>query len=219
MESNNKMSRLLRFMKPNILEAGVDEVARGCLAGPVVAAAVVWNPELENIFNIKIPDIKDSKKLNPEQRLEYSNFIKNYALDYNIAFISEKEIDEINIRNATFKAMHKALSGLIIEPEHLLIDGNSFKPFIADSFNKEIDFTTVVKGDNKYLSIACASILAKVARDEYIINLVNQDSSLEKYGWRKNNAYGTKDHTEAIKKYGITKHHRKTFGICKNYIL
>ena len=211
------MTRLLRFMKPNIIEAGIDEVARGCLVGPVVAAAVIWNPELENIFNIKIPDIKDSKKLKPEIRKQYSDFIKNYALDYNIAFVSEKEIDNINILNATFKAMHKAISGLTIQPEHLIIDGNSFKPFTADSFNKVIDYSTVVKGDNKYLSIACASILAKVARDDYIYNLVDNDPSLEKYGWKKNNAYGTKDHIEAIKKYGISEHHRKTFGICKEY--
>lgn len=211
------MTRLLRFMKPNILEAGIDEVARGCLVGPVVAAAVIWNPELENIFNISIPDIKDSKKLKPEVRKQYSDFIKSYALDYNIAFVSEKEIDNINILNATFSAMHKAISGLTIQPEHLIIDGNSFKPFVADRFNKQIDYTTVVKGDNKYLSIACASILAKVARDEYIYNLVDNDPSLEKYGWKKNNAYGTKDHIDAIKKYGITEHHRKTFGICKEY--
>ena len=211
------MTRLLRFLKPNILEAGIDEVARGCLVGPVVAAAVIWNPELENIFNIKIPDIKDSKKLKPEIRKQYSDFIKSYALDYNIAFVSEKEIDNINILNATFKAMHKAISGLTIQPEHLIIDGNSFKPFISDSFNKEIDYTTVIKGDDKYLSIACASILAKVARDEYIYNLVDNEPSLEKYGWKKNNAYGTKDHIDAIKKHGITEHHRKTFGICKEY--
>lgn len=211
------MTRLLRFMKSNILEAGIDEVARGCLVGPVVAAAVIWNPELENIFNIKIPEIKDSKKLKPNIRKQYSDFIKSYALDYNIAFVNEKDIDEINILNATFKAMHKAISGLTLQPEHLIIDGNSFKPFIADKFNRQIDYTTVVKGDDKYLSIACASILAKVARDEYIHNLVDNDPSLEKYGWKKNNAYGTKDHIEAIKKYGITKHHRKTFGICKEY--
>jgi ribonuclease HII len=204
-------------MKPNILEAGIDEVARGCLVGPVVAAAVIWNPELENIFNISIPDIKDSKKLKPEVRKQYSDFIKSYALDYNIAFVSEKEIDNINILNATFSAMHKAIAGLTIQPEHLIIDGNSFKPFVADRFNRKIDYTTVVKGDDKYLSIACASILAKVARDEYIYNLVDNDPSLEKYGWKKNNAYGTKDHIESIKKYGITEHHRKTFGICKEY--
>ena len=139
------MTRLLRFLKPNILEAGIDEVARGCLVGPVVAAAVIWNPELENIFNIKIPDIKDSKKLKPEIRKQYSDFIKSYALDYNIAFVSEKEIDNINILNATFKAMHKAISGLTIQPEHLIIDGNSFKPFTADSFNKVIDYSTTIE--------------------------------------------------------------------------
>lgn len=211
------MTRLLRFMKPNILEAGIDEVARGCLAGPVVAAAVIWNPELEKILNIDIPNIKDSKKLKPNVRKEYSEFIKSYALDYNIAFVSEKEIDNVNILNATHMAMHKAINGLTIKPEHLIIDGNSFKPFVIDSFNRYIDYSTVIKGDDKYLSIACASILAKVARDEYIYNLVDNDKSLEKYGWKTNNAYGTKDHLEAIKKYGITKHHRKTFGICKEF--
>lgn len=153
------MTRLLRFMKPNILEAGIDEVARGCLAGPVVAAAVIWNPELEKILNIDIPNIKDSKKLKPEVRKEYSEFIKSYALDYNIAFVSEKEIDNVNILNATHMAMHKAINGLTIKPEHLIIDGNSFKPFVADSFNRHIDYSTVIKGDDKYLSIACASIL------------------------------------------------------------
>jgi len=211
------MTRLLRFMRPNILEAGIDEVARGCLAGPVVAAAVIWNPELEKILNINIPNIKDSKKLKPTVRKEYSEFIKSYALDYNIAFVSEKEIDDVNILNATHMAMHKAINGLTIKPEHLIIDGNSFKPFAYDSFNKYLDYSTVIKGDNKYLSIACASILAKVARDEYIYNLVDNDKNLEKYGWKTNNAYGTKDHIDAIKKYGITKHHRKTFGICKEF--
>jgi len=204
-------------MRPNILEAGIDEVARGCLAGPVVAAAVIWNPELEKILNINIPNIKDSKKLKPTVRKEYSEFIKSYALDYNIAFVSEKEIDDVNILNATHMAMHKAINGLTIKPEHLIIDGNSFKPFAYDSFNKYLDYSTVIKGDNKYLSIACASILAKVARDEYIYNLVDNDKNLEKYGWKTNNAYGTKDHIDAIKKYGITKHHRKTFGICKEF--
>ena len=211
------MTRLLRFMKPNIIEAGIDEVARGCLVGPVVAAAVIWNPELENIFNIKIPDIKDSKKLKPEIRKQYSDFIKNYALDYNIAFVSEKEIDNINILNATFKAMHKAISGLTIQPEHLIIDGNSFKPFTADSFNKVIDYSTVVKGDNKYLSIACASILAKVYHDEYIHKLCEDEPELNRYDWTNNMCYGTETHINAIKKYGLSKYHRRTFGICKEY--
>lgn len=211
------MSKLLRFITQNRLEAGVDEVARGCLAGPVVAAAVIWNPDLEKIFNIEIPDIKDSKKLRPSIRKDYSNFIKEYAIDYNIAFVSENDIDKMNIRQATFKAMNQAINGLTVEPEHLLIDGNSFEYNISDTNTKNIDYTTVVKGDNKYLSIACASILAKVARDEYIINLVNNNPELEKYGWRTNNAYGTKDHIKAIKRFGISKYHRKTFGICKNY--
>jgi len=211
------MSKLLKYMKPDSLEAGIDEVARGCLAGPVVAAAVIWNPELETLLNIKIPDIKDSKKLKSNVRKEYSNFIKEYAIDYSIGFVSEKVIDDINIRKATFKAMHKAIDGLTVEPDHLIIDGNAFEPCMSNTFNTNIDFTTVVKGDNKYLSIACASILAKVARDEYIIQLVEQQSELEKYGWRTNNSYGTKDHIKAIKQYGITKHHRRTFGICKDY--
>jgi ribonuclease HII len=211
------MSKLLRYMIKNRLEAGIDEVARGCLAGPVVAAAVIWNPDLEKTLGVKIPDIKDSKKLKPSVREEYSSFIKFYAIDYHISFVSEKDIDEMNIRKATFKAMHQAINGLTVEPEHLLIDGNSFESYISDTFNSDIKYSTVVKGDNKYLSIACASILAKVARDDYIIDLVNNNPELEKYGWRKNNAYGTKDHINAIKKYGITEHHRKTFGICKEY--
>lgn len=206
------MTRLKHFFKKGILEVGVDEVARGCLAGRVYAAAVIWNPDFEKNTGIKIPDIKDSKKIKPELREEYADFIKYYAIDYGIGWVDEKEIDEINIRNASFKAMKKALDNLKIIPECILIDGNSFNGY------NDIKYECIVKGDNKILSIAMASILAKTSRDKYIIDLVNENPSLKKYGWIENASYGTEQHINAIKKYGITEYHRKTFGICKKIL-
>lgn len=205
------MTNLKLFFKKNIIEVGVDEVARGCLAGRVYAAAVIWNPNFEEKTGIKIPDIKDSKKIKPQLRDEYSEFIKKYADDYGIGWVDEKEIDKINIRNASFKAMHLALDNLKLKPTFILVDGNGFNKY------KDIDHECIIKGDNTYLSIAMASILAKTSRDNYIKQLVLENPYLNKYGWSENNAYGTKKHIDAIKKYGITKYHRRTFGICKNY--
>ena len=206
------MTSLKHFFKKNIIEVGVDEVARGCLAGRVYAAAVIWNPNFENKTGIKIPDIKDSKKLKPELRREYAEFIKAYADDYGIGWVDEKEIDEINIRNAAFKAMHKAIDNLkTVKPEFILVDGNGFNKY------NNLEHECIVKGDNKYLSIAMASILAKTSRDNYIKELVENNPYLNRYEWLDNNSYGTKKHLDAIRKYGITKYHRKTFGICKDY--
>jgi ribonuclease HII len=201
---------LKRYHTINKLEVGVDEVARGCLVGRVYAAAVIWNPKLE-FFEIKIPDIKDSKKLNKKKRKELRTFIEKYAIEYSIGWVDEKEIDEINIRNATYKAMHIALDKLKNKPDLILVDGNYFPKY------KDIDFECIIKGDNQYLSIAAASILAKTYRDEYIDELIEQNPELEKYNWSKNSGYSTKDHINSIKKYGITDYHRKTFGICKTY--
>lgn len=202
---------LKHFLKAGVLEVGLDEVARGCLAGRVYAAAVIWNPYLEKQFKYKIPNITDSKKLTHEKRVKYRNFIEKYAVDYGVGWVDEKEIDKINIRNASMKAMHIALDNLNFKPEHIIVDGNYFADY------KNIPYECVVKGDSKYYSIAAASILAKVYRDEYLARLIDCEPELEKYGWRKNNSYGSQEHLDAINKYGITKYHRQTFGICKKY--
>jgi ribonuclease HII len=205
-------------LNENIIEAGLDEVARGCLFGRVYAAVVIWNENIKeneikypNLTNNKL-QIKDSKKLNREQRNKLKIYIEKNAVEFAIGWASVEEIDKINIRNATFLAMHRALDKLKVTPLHLIVDGNYFKPY------KEIQHTCIIKGDDKYKSIAAASILAKVYHDNYIIELINEEPDLEKYGLINNMGYGTKKHIEAIIKYGITKHHRKTFGICKKYV-
>ena len=183
------------------LEVGIDEVARGCLAGPVFVAAVIWPKDLEcEIQN----EIKDSKKLSRKKR----KYLREYK--------DNNYIDKFNILNSTHKAMHEALNNLNITLELILVDGNSFKPYYQN--NELIENVCIIEGDNKYLPIACASILAKEYHDEYIKNLVSNDSSLEVYDWENNMCYGTKKHIEAISNHGLTKYHRKTFGICSSYI-
>lgn len=190
------MSLKLHFDEKNDYECGVDEAGAGPLMGPVFAAAVIWN--------VDCPQLNDSKKLTPKKRKELSEYIKANATDWAIYQIDEKEIDEINILQARIKAMHKAIGNLELVDfiELLLIDGNRFTPYF------EIPFEMVVKGDSKYQSIAAASILAKVAHDEYILQL---HEKYPMYGWDKNMGYGTKAHREAIQKYGATPFHRKTF--------
>jgi len=195
------------------LEVGIDEVARGCLAGPVFSAAVIWpkdlNCEIEN-------QIKDSKKISKQKRTRLKDYIEYNAIDFSVAQIDNTIIDKYNILNATHMAMHEALNNLNVVPELILVDGNSFKPYYYK--DELIDHICIVEGDNKYISIACASILAKVYHDEYIETLLQTDSELHKYGWVSNMCYGTKIHLEAIKEHGISKYHRKTFGICAEYI-
>ena len=198
------------------IEAGIDEVARGCLLGRVYTCAVIWNKE--NDDDIDHPVMKDSKKFTREKREEMSEYVKNYALDYCVSYNDENKIDEINILNATFDSMHKSLDGLNIDVDNILVDGNRFKPYI----NKEGNFVPHIcfeKGDTKYYAIAAASIIAKVEHDKYIRELCNEYPELnEKYDLLSNMGYGTEKHIEGIKKYGISKFHRKTFGICKNYV-
>ena len=192
----------------DIIEAGVDEAGRGPLFGRVYAAAVVLNPEMEYDNNM----IKDSKKISKKNLPLAEMYVKNTALDWAVAYSSEQRIDEINILHATQEAMHKALDKLNVRPEFLLVDGNYFKPYKNTSCN------CVVKGDDTYYSIAAASILAKTARDKYIEELCLENEELdERYGIRTNMGYGARKHIEGIKMYGISKWHRKTFGICKNY--
>jgi ribonuclease HII len=163
-----------------------------------------------------IDKIKDSKKIKATQRNEVAEFIKNYAIDYQVMFSDERTIEEINIRNANFKNMHNALNNLKIKPQHIIVDGNSFPEYCYPSdTSSQISHTCIVKGDNKYISIAAASILAKTSRDDYILDLVKQYPDLEKYGLKNNFGYSTPKHIKAIKTHGPSQYHRKTFGVCK----
>jgi len=200
------------FKDSELLEAGVDEVARGCLAGPVYAAAVIWPKELDLEETITL---RDSKKLSKRKREEMKDYIEATALDFSVAFEPPETIDKINILNASISAMHKAVDGLNIMPESLLIDGNKFKPYVRNG--DLIPHECFVKGDDLYQSISAASILAKVYHDNYITELCEKQPELDIYDWKKNMCYGTKIHLDAIKNNGITPYHRKTFGICREY--
>lgn len=206
------------YLNPDDIEAGCDEAGRGCLVGRVYAAAVIWPkyiPE-EVMREIDFSLIRDSKRLTEKRRMKAVEIIKRYAIAWAVAYEDERTIDEINILQAAYSAMHKAIRKLDVKPNSLLIDGNYFIPYM----NAEKDIVphvTITKGDNKYISIAAASILAKVYRDEYITELYHSDPSFEPYEWHKNKSYGTKKHIEAIKKYGVTPHHRLSFGICKQW--
>ena len=180
------------------LECGIDEAGRGCLEGPVTAAAVILKA------NFKHDLIDDSKKLSKIKREELSKIIKENSIAYSIQFIDSRKIDEVNILNASILAMHKCIKNLSVKPEFLIIDGNKFKKY------KDIPHETVIKGDGKYLNIASASILAKHARDYYMQKI---SKKFPNYHWFKNNGYPTKHHKEAIKKYGLTKYHRKSFKL------
>ena len=197
--------------------AGVDEVARGTFIGPVIAACVVLPSEFPD-DNYK--QIKDSKKLS-EKKLDFlANYIKENCITYGIGEASIKEIDDINILNATIKAMHRAIDIAYRKSniDYLYIDGPNFKPYIPPGYDNDmIEFECVPKGDSKYLTIAAASILAKDYHTKYIKELVITNEILKLYDIQKNKGYGTKSHLDAIHKHGITDFHRKTFGICKNY--
>lgn len=202
----------------NNLEAGIDEAGRGPLLGRVYAAAVILNPEIEYDFNL----IKDSKKLSSNKILESEQYVKENAICWAIAYSNEKRIDQINILHATQEAMHEAIAGLSVKPDYLLVDGNYFKPYnkftLPDYNTYSIPHECVVKGDSTYASIAAASILAKTARDRYIQNLCTNNPTLNKYyNIESNKGYGSRKHIDGIKQYGISKWHRKTFGICKEY--
>jgi ribonuclease HII len=179
-------------------EAGCDEAGRGCLAGPVVAAAVVFPKGFSHEL------IDDSKKLTEKKRNALVELIKNEANSYGIGFVSPKEIDEVNILNASFLAMHRAIEQLKQEPKYLIIDGNRFNPW------KNVPYSTMIKGDGKYLSIAAASILAKTARDKYMMEL---HEAFPEYQWNKNKGYPTKSHISAIDTCGYSSHHRMSFHL------
>ena len=190
------MIPLKLFSQNLILECGTDEAGRGCLAGPVTAAAVILPDSFVN------ETLTDSKLLNPKSRELLRPIIEKEALAYGIAHVFPDEIDAINILNASIKAMHLAIEQLQQEPKHILVDGNRFKPY------KDCSHECIIKGDSKFLSIAAASVLAKTERDRYMTDLHMQ---FPQYNWKKNKGYPTKEHREAIKAYGLTPNHRKSF--------
>ncbi len=194
---------MLKRQLTTLVEAGTDEAGRGCLAGPVTAAAVIFPRD------ICIPKLNDSKKLTENQRNDLRKEIELKAIAFSVEHVMQNEIDKLNILNASIKAMHKALGKLSIYPEFISVDGNKFKSF------KKIPYKCIIKGDAKFQNIAAASILAKTYRDEYM-KLIHQ--KFKNYCWDSNKGYPTKKHREAIKKHGITKYHRKSFNLFSNQI-
>ena len=189
---------LLPFYHNKFIEAGLDEAGRGCFAGPVYAAAVILPKDFYH------PLLNDSKQLTLEERDLLRPIIEKESLSWAVASVSCKEIDKVNILQASFNAMHLALKKLRITPEILLIDGNGFRPF------RKIPHHCIIKGDGIYASIAAASVLAKTYRDSYMINLHRK---YRMYGWDQNKGYGTPEHRKAIGEYGLCEHHRKSFRI------
>ena len=206
---------MYQFYEEGKLEIGIDEVGRGCLFGPVYSAGVIWlQEELDDNLNIK-----DSKKCSEKKRNYLYNYIKENAISYTIQSISNEDIDKYNILESTYNCMHLCLDDISsnIDYDTILVDGDKFRPYYNKYNGDFMKHICVTGGDNKYKSIACASILAKVERDNYILKLCEEYPELKKYDIHNNKGYGTKKHIDAIKEYGITKWHRKTFGICKNY--
>ena len=180
------------------LEAGCDEAGRGCLAGSVYAAAVIFPKDYHN------DELNDSKRLSAKKRYALREIVERDALAWAVGIVTPEEIDKINILNASILAMHRALDQLKVRPEAVIVDGNKFKPY------HDLPYTTIVKGDGKYLSIAAASILAKTFRDDYMDRLAEE---YPQYDWLSNKGYPTKKHREAIRKYGVTPYHRMSYNL------
>lgn len=189
---------LLPYLNSGVIEAGCDEAGRGCLAGAVYAAAVILPPD----FQCEL--LNDSKQLTERQRYQLRPIIEQEAVAWAVGVVTPEEIDKINILQASFLAMHRAIDGLQVRPQHLLIDGNRFRKY------KDLPHTTVVKGDGKLMSIAAASVLAKTYRDDYMLQLHEQ---YPHYGWDRNKGYPTKEHRQAIEQHGTTPYHRLTFNL------
>lgn len=195
---------LLPFLDENEIEAGCDEAGRGCLCGPVFAAAVILPHDFHNEL------LNDSKQLTERQRYALREVVEREAVAFSVASVSNEEIDRINILNASILAMHRALDLLQVRPTSVLVDGNRFKPY------GDIAHRTIVKGDGKYASIAAASVLAKTYRDDYMNKL---DKDFPQYGWGKNKGYPTRQHRAAIAEWGVTKHHRLSFNLSDGILL
>ena len=193
-----KYPLLESYKKDGLIIAGIDEVGRGCLAGPVVAAAVILPSDFEH------PLLNDSKQLTERQRETLRPKIEKEALAYAVSYVFEDEIDRINILQASLLAMHKSIDKLTLIPEHIIVDGNKFNPY------KNIPHRTIVKGDSKYMSIAAASVLAKTYRDDFMLKI---DREYPAYFWKNNKGYPTKQHRNAIRNIGVSKYHRKSFRL------
>lgn len=189
---------LLNHYYEDLVEAGCDEAGRGCLAGSVYAAAVILPPDYKN------ESLNDSKQLTAKRRNELREIIQCDAVAWAVGVVTPEEIDKINILNASILAMHRALDSLKVRPEAVIVDGNRFKPY------RDLPYTTIVKGDGKYMAIAAASILAKTYRDDYMEQLAIE---YPQYDWKNNKGYPTKKHRNAIKEYGITPFHRRSFNL------
>lgn len=200
-ERNHKTGEMISNYSGRYPEAGCDEAGRGCLAGPVVSAAVILPPD----YNHKM--LKDSKLLTPKNRDIVRKSIIENAVDYAVEIVDNQTVDEINILNAAILGMHKALSKLKTKPQFIIVDGNRFKPF------ENIEYQTIIKGDSKYKSIAAASILAKTTRDNFMETIAKEYPLFE---WDKNKGYPTKAHRNAISKHGITPYHRMSFKLIDN---
>ena len=194
------MATLKAFMLPNLVEAGCDEAGRGCLAGPVSCAAVILPPNFKNDL------LNDSKQLSAKQRELLRPIIEREALAWAVVMVDPEEIDRINILNASIIGMQRALDALSIIPEHVIVDGNRFRPW------RDVPYDTVVKGDATYMSIAAASILAKTHRDKLMAKLAEDHPG---YGWERNMGYPTKEHLTALDTLGRTPHPRRSFGPCQ----
>lgn len=192
---------LLPFYKENVVEAGCDEAGRGCLAGPVFAAAVILPPDFSNEM------LNDSKQLSEKKRYLLREVIEREALAWAVGVVDNEEIDKINILNASILAMHRALDQLKLRPENIIVDGNRWKPYGS------VPATTIVKGDGKYLSIAAASILAKTYRDDFMLKIHEE---YPMYHWDRNKGYPAKVHREAIREHGTTPYHRLSFNLLGN---
>lgn len=193
---------LAPYMMAGIIEAGCDEAGRGCLCGPVSCAAVILPPDFTD------PGLNDSKQLTAHERERLRTIIEEQAVAWAVCMVPAEEIDRINILNASITGMHRALDSLRIRPQHILVDGNKFKPYLDPVTQMDIPAHTVVKGDGRYMSIAAASILAKTHRDELMLRLSEEFPG---YGWERNMGYPTREHKEAITRLGLTPHHRLTF--------
>lgn len=196
-----RTTMLKAYYKEGVIEAGCDEAGRGCLAGPVFAAAVILAPDYQNEL------LNDSKQLTEKKRYQLREVIEREALAWAVGIVDNNEIDKINILNASILAMHRALDQLQPRPQNIIVDGNRWKPY------KDVPATTIVKGDGKYLSIAAASILAKTYRDDFMLRIHQE---FPQYHWDKNKGYPAKVHREAIRQFGTTPYHRMSFNLLGN---